>query len=64
MNATVKALLDLIDSLPKKLRDDFEGEWLERTYQKEVKKARQIAKKKGITVADIDRKIEKMRYAK
>ena len=67
MTTAVKTLLDTIDLLPEDQREELEcalNDRLEREFLKESKKAARLAKKRGITVAQIDREIERRRYGK
>lgn len=65
MTAVVKELYQRIESLSEKDRlalDKMLARKLEQEWQAEAKKARKIARKRGITMADIDQVIERRRY--
>ncbi len=67
MTMVVKELLQVIDALPEEDRlalDRAMARRLEKDWDKETSLARKIAKKRKITMATIDRVIEKRRYGK
>jgi hypothetical protein len=65
MTAVVKELYHRIESLGDKDRLALKkllAARLEEEWQAEARKARRIAKQRGITMADVDREIERRRY--
>jgi hypothetical protein len=67
MTAVVKELFERIESLSEKDRIALEkllAERLEAEWQAEAKKARRLMKKRGLTMDDIDKAIERRRYGK
>lgn len=65
MSVVVKDLFQRIESLSAKDRQELDkllAESVEEEWQAEAKKARRQMKKRGLTIADIDRAIERRRY--
>ncbi len=65
MTTVVRKLMREIDALSERDRlalDKLLAARFEEKWQAEAKKARRLAKNRGITLADVDREIERRRY--